>query len=71
MHNPHTEFLSKLGSVFQGTARLMYADNCIARASEFECLHKQTGSQALNYYRLSRTKMITMQLRCAYSENAN
>ena len=25
----------------------------------------------LNYYRLSTTKMITMQLRCAYSENAN
>ena len=46
VHNLHTEFLSKLGSVFQGTARLMYAGNCITRASEFECLHKQTGSQA-------------------------
>ena len=46
VHNPHTEFFSKLGSVFYGTARLMYADNCIARTSEFECLHKQTGSQA-------------------------
>ena len=48
--------LCMLTIVMQGQANLNVCTNWLA---------------GLNYYRLSRTKMITMQLRCAFSENAN